>query len=153
MGQRPRVRARAVLVSAALICACQRGESGADQATDRAAAPAPAPAPAPSPPPRPSPAPTPAPVADDADAYARDIDRICRVEELSDVASQPGVNPVVATAQWLSANLETDAGRQFVIRVNGLPEKDRGAAYDTEATRVGLTTCATARAWDKTAAH
>lgn len=99
------------------------------------------------------PTPTPAPVADDADAYARDIDRICRVEELSDVASQPGVNPVVATAQWLSANLETDAGRQFVIRVNGLPEKDRGAAYDTEATRVGLTTCATARAWDKTAAH
>jgi len=74
------------------------------------------------------------------------------VQELSEVDKQPGVNPVVATAQWLSANLETDAGRQFVIRVNGLPEKDRGPAYDTEATRVGLAACPTARAWDKTAA-
>jgi len=148
MGQRPRVRARAVLLSAALICACQRGregsEPGADQAPDHAAAPAPAPSPAP--------APAPAPV-DDAAAYARDVDRICRVKELSGVETQPDLNPLVATAQWLSDNLETDAGRQLVIRINGLPTTERAAAYDAEATRVGLTACPTARAWDKSAAH
>src|SRR5262245_11363611 len=96
MGQRPRVRARAVLLSAALLCACQRGESGESgesgaAATDHAAAPAPAPSPSPSPAPAPSPAPSPAPV-DDPAAYARDVDRICRVEELSGVATQPELN-------------------------------------------------------------
>jgi len=158
MGQRPRVRARAVLLSAALICACQRGreggesaESGADHATDHAAAPAPAPSPSPALAPAPSPTPS-APV-DDAAAYARDVDRICRVKELSGVETQPELNPLVATAQWLSDNLETDAGRQLVIRINGLPTTERAAAYDAEATRVGLTACPTARAWDKSAAH
>jgi hypothetical protein len=144
---------------------CQRGESDA---------PAPAPAVAPSPtagsataPTKPSPTPTPTPspsppappaagepapsaVPDDvpgATAYARDVARICRVEELA--GSDPGTNPVLATAQYLAANLESQQGRDLSIKVNSIPTAERAALLDAAAAEVGLTTgCPTARRWD-----
>ena len=74
------------------------------------------------------------------------------MQELSDVAHNPDLNPLVATAQWLSDNLETEAGRQLVLRINALSTAERAAAYDAEAAKAGLTACPTARAWDKSGA-
>jgi len=126
---------RAVLLWAALVCACQQGESDAG---DPKAAPARAAAP---------PATKPVAPADPA-AYARDVDRICNVFERAG-AGEPGTNPEVATGDWLITNLETVQARALLPKINSLPESERAAAYDAEAARVGLTTCPTARAWDK----
>jgi hypothetical protein len=128
-GKFPRMRVSAVLVWAALACACQRGESDAG---DPKAAPAPAKT---------------APPADPA-AYARDVDRICNVFERAG-AGEPGVNPEVATGDWLIENLETLQARQLLPKINSLPDSERATAYDAEARKVGLASCPTARAWDK----
>jgi hypothetical protein len=141
-------RHAAVVIAIALAGACQRGES--DAAKQAAAAPTPRPAPAPAPAPSEPTEPTePVPVQNLADAYARDIDRICRVMELSAAGADPGVNPTLVTAQWLQANLESEQAREFLItRLNRSSDAERGPLLDAESTRVGLSSCPTARLYD-----
>ena len=142
-------RHAAAVIAAVLATACQRGEDPSAQGTPavqphpqdlRPATPTPAPSP---------PVPVQIAPADEAAAYARDIDRICRVEELSSANADPGVNPVLVTAQWLQANLETRAANDWLItRFNRVADAERGPLLDAEATRVGLSRCPTARRYD-----
>jgi hypothetical protein len=169
-----RVVARLVTVAIATVAvaACQSGEN-APPAPRPSAAPPSAPEPAPSPPApsaAPSAAPTkpavpsanaeppivPVPVPNGppipgATPYARDVARICRVEEL--VALDPstaGSSPTLMTAQYLAANLETQQARDLMVKITGSPYEERAGLLDAAAAEVGLTTgCPTARRWDE----
>ena len=166
-----RLAVRLVTVAIATLAACQSGEN-APPAPRPSAAPPGAPAPAPSPP-APSAAPSAAPTAPPAPSanaeppivpvpvpngppipgatpYARDVARICRVEEL--VALDPetaGSSPALMTAQYLAANLETQQARDLMVKVTASPYAERAGLLDAAAAEVGLTTgCPTARRWD-----
>jgi len=148
------MRAGAAVVLLLALAGCQRGET---EAPDPASAPGPARAPklaadepTPAPPAPAAPAPAPPPVAiPGATPYARDMARICRVEELAQVdANAQGINPMLVTAQYLAANLETSQARELVIQMNTIPSDERAALLDGEAVAVGLDDCPTARHWD-----
>lgn len=81
-------------------------------------------------------------------AYARDLDRICRVKEYA-TRDQPGADTLYATANWLGAHLETPAARDLLARFSRAGDRDKGPLLRAELTRVGAPAdCPTAAEWE-----
>lgn len=97
-----------------------------------------------------SPRPSPAkgkPSAGGGPDYAGDIDRICNVVAYSGALDDPSASLIVATAQWLGANLRTDDGRAFLATLQPLSGAAKADALDAEAKRTGLASCPLADRW------
>jgi hypothetical protein len=116
--------------------ACNSGEPRRDHSKSTALAPEPV-APA-------------APAADaagsSASAYPGDIEKICDVVSRSSTTGM-GDERMVLIANWLSANLETQEARDFLVKIQPLVGTEKADALDAEAKRVGLTGCALAAEW------
>lgn len=78
---------------------------------------------------------------------ARDLDRICNVIERSGAAQLPEGERVLATTQWLPANIESEAGREFLASIANLDGDAKAAALDEGARKAGLASCPTAELW------
>ena len=142
------MKSRASVVAViALAAGCQSGSAS------QASAPAPAPAQAPPPTPAATAAPKPATApgaptpAVDAAAYAADIANLCNVMELSGAKDYPEGQNIVPMAEFLGANIKTQAAKDFMIRVQPLAGEAHAAALDAEATSVGLSGCALSAVW------
>lgn len=77
----------------------------------------------------------------------RDLDRICNVVERSGAAALPEGEQVMATLQWLPANIESESGREFLASIAHLEGDAKADALDAGARRVGLSDCPTALLW------
>lgn len=100
-----------------------------------------------------APAPAPAPVtepgsaAGSATGYTGDIEKICDVVARSGTAEAASDERILLVANWLSANLETQEARDFLVHIQPLVGDDKARALDAEAKRVGLAGCALAAEW------
>ena len=147
------MKSRASVVAViALAAGCQSG-SASQAPVPVAVAPAatvvvPAPASPPIPAaPKPATAPgAPTPAADAA-AYAADIANLCNVMERSGAKDYPEGQNIVPMAEFLGANIKTQAAKDFMIRVQPLAGEAHAAALDAEATSVGLSGCALSAVW------
>ena len=81
-----------------------------------------------------------------ASAYPGDIEKICDVVSRSNTTGM-GDERMVLIANWLSANLETEEARDFLVKIQPLVGAAKADALDAEAKRVGLTLCALAAEW------
>ena len=81
-------------------------------------------------------------------AYAKDIGKICDAMKLSGADKDPG-GQMVVVANYLAAHLETQASRDFMIRIQPLVGEAKAKAFDDEAHKVGLADCAVASLWRK----
>ncbi len=77
----------------------------------------------------------------------RDLDRICNVVERSGAAALPEGEQVMATLQWLPANIESESGREFLASIAQLEGDAKADALDAGARRAGLSDCPTALLW------
>lgn len=77
----------------------------------------------------------------------RDLDRICNVVERSGAAALPEGEQVMATLQWLPANIESESGREFLASIAHLEGDAKADALDAGARKVGLSDCPTAGLW------
>lgn len=77
----------------------------------------------------------------------RDLDRICNVVERSGAAALPEGEQVMATLQWLPANIESESGREFLASIAHLEGDAKADALDAGARRAGLSDCPTALLW------
>ena len=82
-----------------------------------------------------------------AEAYRRDIARVCDVVAQSGAAEMQAGARALAIATWLSDHLETQDARDYVIRIQPLVGEAHAAALDAEARRVGLASCALSAEW------
>ena len=87
------------------------------------------------------------PKADVTDAYRADITNLCDAMRLSGAEDKPQDERWVAIAMWLGPHITTDGGREFLVAIQPLKGEAKALALETEAKRVGLTTCALAGAW------
>ncbi len=79
--------------------------------------------------------------------YRRDIERVCDVVARSGSDQDPENSPILIMAEWLAANLETEAGHDFLVAFQQTPDGDKGAKLINEARRVGLAGCELATMW------
>lgn len=81
------------------------------------------------------------------DAYRADIDNLCDVmkrsgaDQLSESEQQPTI------AMWLGPNIKTQAGHDFLVKINPLQGADKAKALDDEAARVGIASCPLSAVW------
>lgn len=125
-------------LACALVGACQRkpSETKASEPPSPAAATAPA-----------AGAPAAAEGAWRATPLGRDLDRICNVVERSGASALPEGEQVMATLQWLPANIESESGREFLASIAQLEGDAKADALDAGARKVGLSDCPTALLW------
>ncbi|MBA3819690.1 MAG: hypothetical protein H0X17_12410 [Deltaproteobacteria bacterium] len=83
----------------------------------------------------------------DVAAYAKDIEALCDAFDRSGAAQLPAHARQLTIAQWLPANLQTSASREFLVRIQPLVGEPKAAALDAEAKRVGLAGCRLAAEW------
>lgn len=81
--------------------------------------------------------------------YSRDVERICDSVQLSGAQDMPENDRVFTIAMWLGSNVETQDGRDFLVRIQPLVGEDKARALEDEAKRVGLRTCALAAEWGR----
>lgn len=82
-----------------------------------------------------------------ATPLGRDLDRICNVIERSGAAALPEGEQVMATLEWLPANIESESGREFLASIAQLEGDAKADALEAGARRVGLSDCPTAGLW------
>ncbi|MDQ3364637.1 MAG: hypothetical protein M3680_04335 [Myxococcota bacterium] len=80
-------------------------------------------------------------------AYAKDIEALCDAFDRSGAAELPAHARQLTIAQWLPANLQTAASRDFLVRIQPLVGEPKAAALEAEARRVGLSGCRLAAEW------
>jgi hypothetical protein len=80
-------------------------------------------------------------------ALARDLERICNALQRSGAdRGEPGTEPLVV-AQWLAANVESQAGRDFLARFSRTAARDKAGLLAAEAQRHGLHECPLVTLW------
>lgn len=87
------------------------------------------------------------PKAEVTDAYRTDITNLCDAMKLSGAMDKPEDERWVTIAMWLGPHVTTDGGREFLVAIQPLKGEAKALALETEAKRVGLTTCALAGEW------
>jgi len=86
------------------------------------------------------------PSARDA-TYAKDVERICNVEELSGALKEDPNARSTLVAVWLGNNLVTQEARELMAQQAQLPPAKKAALLRAEAREVGLSGCPTADTW------
>jgi len=133
---------RSLLISAALLTACQSGESKS---------PEPRPAPEVDPPtlaPQ-EPGPPPSLAIADEEAYRGDISRLCDVMALSGADQLDEGSRMFTVADWLGSNLITEAGHDFLVTMQLESDgRRKGEILRGEASRLGLPACKLAESWN-----
>ena len=82
-----------------------------------------------------------------ADAYARDIGKLCDAVQLAGAADKDSQEKTLLVAKWLGKNLETPKAHDFLVRIQPLEGSAKADALDSEARRVGYARCALAEEW------
>jgi hypothetical protein len=80
-------------------------------------------------------------------AYRADITSLCDAIKLSGAADKPKDEQWTVVAMWLGPQIKTEAGHDFLVAIQPLRGEAKALALETEAKRVGLTTCALAAEW------
>ncbi|MEZ4365472.1 MAG: hypothetical protein R2939_04180 [Kofleriaceae bacterium] len=128
------------------LLACQAGTPEAPPGPPPPA-PSPAPAGAVEPPPVAAPMPPSMGALPTEAALTADLARICGAVEGAGASDLRGPDRTVAVAQWLGANVASDAGRAFLVEFGQLPDGERADALRTAAQAAGLPGCALAAEW------
>ena len=79
--------------------------------------------------------------------YRADITTLCDVVKLSGAEDKPKDERWQVIAMWLGPQIKTTDGHEFLVAIQPLKGEAKALALDTEAKRVGLTTCALATEW------
>jgi hypothetical protein len=87
------------------------------------------------------------PKAEITPAYRADITTLCDVVKLSGSEDKPKDERWQVIAMWLGPQIKTTDGHEFLVAIQPLKGEAKALALDTEAKRVGLTTCALATEW------
>lgn len=80
-------------------------------------------------------------------AYRADITTLCDVVKLSGAEDKPKDERWQVIAMWLGPQIKTTDGHEFLVAIQPLKGEAKALALDTEAKRVGLTTCTLATEW------
>jgi hypothetical protein len=80
-------------------------------------------------------------------AYRADITSLCDAVKLSGAEDHPKDERWQVIAMWLGPQIKTTDGHEFLIAIQPLNGEAKALALETEAKRVGLTTCALASEW------
>jgi len=80
-------------------------------------------------------------------AYRADITTLCDCVKLSGAEDKPKDERWQVIAMWLGPQIKTTDGHEFLVAIQPLKGEAKALALDTEAKRVGLTTCALATEW------
>ena len=86
------------------------------------------------------------------DAYRADINTLCDVVRLSGAADKPKDERWTIVAMYLGPQIKTSEGRDFLVAIQPLKGEAKALALDTEARRVGLSSCELANEWREAAA-
>lgn len=87
------------------------------------------------------------PKAQLSDAYKADINSLCDAVRLSGAEQKPKDERWTVVAMWLGPAIKTNEGHDFLVAIQPLKGEAKAMALETEAKRVGLTTCALADEW------
>jgi hypothetical protein len=87
------------------------------------------------------------PKADVTPEYRADITSLCDAVKLSGSEDKPKDERWQVIAMWLGPQIKTNDGHEFLIAIQPLKGEAKALALETEAKRVGLTTCALATEW------
>lgn len=87
------------------------------------------------------------PKAQVTDGYRTDITNLCDAVRLSGAGEKPKDERWTHVAMWLGPNIKTSEGHEFLVAIQPLRGDTKALALDTEAKRVGLTSCALADEW------
>lgn len=79
--------------------------------------------------------------------YKQDITNLCDVLHLSGADQIPEGDRLPTIATWLGPHITTQAGHDFLVRIQPLEGMTKAAALDDEAKRVGLAGCPLADQW------
>lgn len=86
------------------------------------------------------------------DAYRADITTLCDVVRLSGAADKPADERWTVVAMYLGPQIKTTEGRDFLVAIQPLKGEAKALALETEAKRVGLSSCELAKEWRDSAA-
>lgn len=81
------------------------------------------------------------------DGYKADITTLCDVVHLSEADQKPSEERWPIIAMWLGPHIKTPEGHDFLVAIQPLQGEAKALALETEAKRVGLTTCALVAEW------
>jgi hypothetical protein len=81
------------------------------------------------------------------DGYKADIATLCDVVHLSEADKKPKDERWPIIAMWLGPHITTTEGHDFLVAIQPLQGEAKALALETEANRVGLTTCALVAEW------
>jgi hypothetical protein len=87
------------------------------------------------------------PKAEITPAYRADITSLCDAVKLSGSEDKPKDERWQVIAMWLGPQIKTTDGHEFLVAIQPLQGEAKALALETEAKRVGLTTCALASEW------
>lgn len=87
------------------------------------------------------------PKAQVTDGYRADITTLCDVVHLSEADKMPKDERWPIVAMWLGPHIKTSEAHDFLVAIQPLQGEAKALALDTEAKRVGLTTCALVAEW------
>ena len=78
---------------------------------------------------------------------ARDIDRICNVEEQSGALDMPPGDRAMHVGVWLATHLESQEARDLSAELSPMPAPTRGVRLKEELAKVGIKECEILYAW------
>ncbi len=87
------------------------------------------------------------PRPDVTSAYRADINTVCDVVHLSGADQKPPDERWPIIAMYLGPQIKTTEGHEFLVAIQPLQGEAKALALETEAHRVGLSTCALAAEW------
>jgi hypothetical protein len=87
------------------------------------------------------------PKAQVTEGYRADITTLCDVVHLSGADQKPKNERWPIIAMFLGPQIKTDAAHEFLIAIQPLTGEAKALALETEAKRVGLSSCALAAEW------
>jgi hypothetical protein len=91
------------------------------------------------------------PKAQVTDGYRADITTLCDVVHLSGADQKPKDERWPIIAMFLGPQIKTNEAHEFLIAIQPLQGEAKALALETEAKRVGLSSCALATEWRGTA--
>ena len=81
------------------------------------------------------------------DGYRSDITALCDVMKQSGADQQPPDARQAIVAMWLGPHITTEDGRKFLVSIQPLQGEAKAQALESEAHRVGLSSCPLAGEW------
>lgn len=79
--------------------------------------------------------------------YAKDIEALCEAITRSGADQGEPEARTYTVATWLGSAIQTQEGRNFLVRIQPLVGAEKASALENEAKRVGLAGCSLADEW------